>query len=111
MLQTSILNFPGPPMISLAVATNIIVGITGSASGGLGIALDALGSHYATLVNPEALHRIAAISSGGLDSLPHNGAIVTGLTVCGLTHKEGYKPVFWICVVATIIELVFDIAV
>ena len=109
MLQTAVLSIPGPPLISFAVATNIIVGITGSASGGLGIALDALGSHYATLVNPEALHRIAAISSGGLDSLPHNGAIVTGLTVCGLTHKEGYKPVFWICVVAPIIALVFAI--
>ncbi|UJL45525.1 GntP family permease [Virgibacillus sp. NKC19-16] len=109
MLQNAILDIPGHPLISFAIATNIIVGITGSASGGLGIALDTLGSHYATAVDPEALHRIAAISSGGLDSLPHNGAVVTGLTVAGLTHKEGYKPVFWICVVAPIVALTFAI--
>lgn len=108
-LQSIILSIPGHPLISFSIATNIIVGLTGSASGGLGIALDALGEHYATLVNPEALHRIAAISSGGLDSLPHNGAVVTGLTVAGLTHKEGYRPVFWICCIAPLIALVFAI--
>ncbi len=106
MMQQAIAGIPGHPLISFAIATNIIVGITGSASGGLGIAFDALGEHYASLVNPEALHRIAAISSGGLDSLPHNGAVVTGLTVAGLTHKEGYKPVFWICCVAPLVALV-----
>lgn len=106
MMQSAILSIPGHPLISFAVATNIIVGITGSASGGLGIALDTLGEHYATQVNPEALHRIASISSGGLDSLPHNGAVVTGLTVAGLTHKEGYKPVFWICCIAPLLALV-----
>lgn len=107
VLQNAILNIPGHPLISFAIATNIIVGITGSASGGLGIAMETLGGHYATLVDPEALHRIATISSGGLDSLPHNGAVVTGLTVAGLTHKEGYKPVFWICCIAPIIALIF----
>lgn len=109
VLAGAVMNIPGHPLISFAIATNIIVGITGSASGGLGIALEALGSHYATLVNPEALHRIASISSGGLDTLPHNGAVVTGLAVAGLTHKEGYKPAFWICVVFPIIALVFAI--
>lgn len=109
MLQDAIFNIPGHPLISFAIAINIIVGITGSASGGLGIAMDTLGGHYATLVDPEALHRIATISSGGLDSLPHNGAVVTGLTVAGLTHKEGYKPVFWICCIAPLIALIFAI--
>lgn len=109
IMKTAILDIPGNPLISLAIATNIIVGITGSASGGLGIAMEALGEHYSNLVNPEALHRIAAISSGGLDSLPHNGAVVTGLTVAGLTHKEGYRPVFWICCIAPLVALVFAI--
>ncbi|MDX1728189.1 MAG: GntP family permease, partial [Pseudoalteromonas tetraodonis] len=78
--------------------------ITGSASGGLSIALDALGSIYIQQANDlgislETLHRIASIACGGLDSLPHNGAVITLLAICGMTHKDSYKDIF-VCTLA-----------
>jgi H+/gluconate symporter-like permease len=87
------------PLLNAAVMVNIIAGITGSASGGLSIALDIFGQHWlaataAANIPPEVLHRIVAMASGGLDSLPHNGAIITILAVCGLTHRESYKDIF-----------------
>ncbi|KAA2214817.1 GntP family permease [Teichococcus oryzae] len=90
---------PGTPTISLAIAVNALAGITGSASGGLSIALDTLGSTYLARANelgisPDLLHRIAAIASGGFDSLPHNGAVISLLTITGLTHRESYKDIF-----------------
>ena len=78
----------------LAIATNVLAALTGSASGGLTIALDALGATYLRLaaetgIDP-LMHRIAVIGSGTLDSLPHNGAVVTLLAVCGSTHRKSY---------------------
>ncbi|MCE0732436.1 hypothetical protein LWH48_06420 [Halomonas sp. G15] len=110
LMKVALLDIPGHPLISFAVAVNVLVGITGSASGGLGIALDALATQYLPLVNAEALHRIATISSGGLDALPHSGAVVTMLMVMGLSHREGYRPIFFLAVVAPIIALAFAIA-
>lgn len=86
------------PLISEAISVSALAGITGSASGGLSIALGALGDTYlqtatAMGISPEALHRIAAIACGGLDSLPHNGAVITLLAVTGLTHKESYADI------------------
>ena len=77
-----LLNIKGNPLISEAVAINLLAGATGSASGGMGIALEALGAQYydiaiQTGISPEAFHRIAALASGGLDALPHNGAVLT----------------------------------
>src|SRR5690606_19082588 len=68
------------------------------ASGGLTIALEALGSTYAEMaaqfgINPEWMHRLASMASGGFDSLPHNGAVITLLTICGLSHKQSYKDI------------------
>lgn len=84
-LQTCFFSNPGNPLISLSVAVNLLAGATGSASGGMGIALEALGAKYMELakstgIDPQAFHRIASLSSGGLDTLPHNGAVLTFLT-------------------------------
>ncbi|MFC1597552.1 GntP family permease [Planctomycetota bacterium] len=89
---------PGNPLISEAVAVNVLSGITGSASGGMSIALETLGDTYYQLgtqagVSPELMHRIAAMASGGLDTLPHNGAVITLLTISGLTHRDSYKDI------------------
>ncbi len=97
--------------MSLAVATNILAALTGSASGGLTIALDALGSTYMRLaaetgLSPALMHRVAVIGSGTLDSLPHNGAVVTLLSVCGVTHKEGYLDIVMTAIVGALIALV-----
>lgn len=97
-VQTALLSIPGTPLLSIAVATSVLAGITGSASGGLSIALGALGDTYAQIaaetgISPEAFHRIAVMACGGLDSLPHNGAVITLLNICGLTHRESYMDI------------------
>lgn len=94
-LANFVMGIKGSPLISQAVAVNILAGATGSASGGMGIALAALGEKYMELsvstgISPEAFHRIASLASGGLDTLPHNGAVLTLLAVTGMTHKESY---------------------
>jgi H+/gluconate symporter-like permease len=105
-----VLGIGGGPLVSLAVATNLLAGLTGSASGGLTIALDALGGTYMQLaaqhgIDPALLHRVAVMSSGTLDSLPHNGAVVTLLAVCGSTHRESYRDLVVVSIVGAIIAL------
>lgn len=88
-------NIPGSPLISLAIAVNVLCGATGSASGGLGITLSALADQYIIMAQSagiplEVMHRIAAIAASAMDTVPHNGAILTLLAVTGMTHKESY---------------------
>ena len=105
-----VLGVGGGPLVSLAVATNLLSGLTGSASGGLTIALDALGETYMQLaaqhgIDPGLLHRVAVMSSGTLDSLPHNGAVVTLLAVCGSTHRESYRDLVIVSILGALIAL------
>ena len=98
----------GMPLFNVALMVNILAGITGSASGGLSIALDIFGQHFlaetaAVGIPAEVVHRIAAMASGGMDSLPHNGAVITTLAICGLTHREAYKDMFAITILKVII--------
>ncbi|TQS70920.1 GntP family permease [Rhodobacteraceae bacterium] len=95
--------FPQNPVASLAVAVNVLAGITGSASGGMSIALNALGAQFAAMgqaqgVSMELMHRVTALSSGGFDALPHNGAVITLLAITGLTHKKSYGDIFVVAV-------------
>lgn len=108
LLKNAMLNMPGSILFSEAVAVNVLAGATGSASGGMSIALEALAPRYLEIansigLNPEYLHRIASLSSGGLDTLPHNGAVLTLLAVSNCTHKESYLD---ICVTTCIIPVV-----
>ena len=88
-------SIPGSPLIGGAIAVSVIAGMTGSASGGQAIALPLLAPHYMDMgVNAEALHRTVAISSGALDSLPHNGYVVTTIrSICGESHQDAYGAV------------------
>ncbi len=105
-----LLTLPMHPIISLSVATNIMAAITGSASGGLGIILETMAPKYLALgLSPDLIHRIAAMSSGAFDAMPHNGAVITMLAVAGLTHVNAYKHIFWGHVIATTIALFFAI--
>jgi H+/gluconate symporter-like permease len=102
---------PGNPLISLAVAVNILAGITGSASGGMSIALQTLGDRYLELaqlsgISPELMHRVTSIATGGLDALPQNGAVITLLTICKLTHRQSYGDIFVVGVIVPILALV-----
>jgi len=87
------------PLISSAASINLLAGVTGSASGGLTIALESIGGVLreradAANISPELLHRVAAMSSCGLDTLPHNGVVITLLLICGLSHRQAYLDVF-----------------
>jgi H+/gluconate symporter-like permease len=107
-----LLNLPGHPIVSLSVAVNLMAGITGSASGGLGIVLETLAPKYLALgLSPELVHRIAVISAGAFDALPHNGVVITSLAVCGLTHKNAYKHIWFTHVVATLLALIVIIPI
>ena len=103
-------NLGGNPLISFASATTLIARATGSGSGGIGIAMEVFAQKYMDLgVNPEVLHRIAAIACNGLDTLPHNSMVITCLAACGMTHKESYKPIFITSVCITLIGLAFAV--
>jgi H+/gluconate symporter-like permease len=111
LVREWVLGIGGGPLVSLAVATNLLAALTGSASGGLTIALDALGGTYLQLaqqygIDPALLHRVAVISSGTLDSLPHNGAVVTLLAVCGSTHRESYRDIVVVGILGALLALV-----
>ncbi len=110
MVREWVLGIGGGPLVSLAVATNVLAALTGSASGGLTIALEALGPTYMALaaqqgIDPGLLHRVAVIGAGTLDSLPHNGAVVTLLAVCGVTHRQGYLHIVMACIVGALVAL------
>jgi len=95
------------PLVNGAVTTSILAGVTGSASGGMGIALGAMGEHLnraiaAANIPPEVMHRVVAMASGGMDTLPHNGAVITLLAVTGLTHKQSYGDIFAITIIKTL---------
>ncbi|MEC3884271.1 GntP family permease [Halobacillus sp. HZG1] len=113
-LTQLLMGIKGNPLISEAIAVNVLAGATGSASGGMGIALEALGSKYYEIamntgISPEAFHRVASLSSGGLDALPHNGAVLTLFAITGMTHKDSYKDIFVVAVLIPVISVAFVI--
>jgi H+/gluconate symporter-like permease len=105
-------HLPGHELIGAAIAVSVIAGLTGSASGGQAIALPLVAPHYLDQgVDPEELHRIVSISSGALDSLPHNGYVVTTIrAICGETHQAAYGPMAVLTVVVPLIGLCIAIA-
>lgn len=105
-----LLTLPMHPIVSLSIATNMMAGITGSASGGLGIILETLAPKYLALgLSPDLIHRVATMSAGCFDALPHNGVVITFLAVTGLTHVNAYKHIWWGHIVATVIALLIVI--
>lgn len=98
-------------LVTAILSTSGISGLTGSASGGLTIALETFGEDLAAAaavqdISPEVMHRATAMASTGFDSLPHNGAIITVLLVCGLSHRESYKDIGVVTVIAPVLGLV-----
>ena len=114
LVRDYVLNIsPGNPLVSEAVAVTTLAGITGSASGGMSIALSTLGETYKQLaetagISPDLLHRVASMAAGGFDTLPHNGAVITLLAITKLTHRTSYADIF---VVAVLIPLIATITV
>jgi H+/gluconate symporter-like permease len=115
VIQNGVFNASSNPLVSEAVAVNVLSGITGSASGGLSIALEVMGNHYLQLaqnlgISPEMLHRIASMASGGMDTLPHNGAVITLLAITGLTHRQSYKDIFVVTILKTVTVFILAFA-
>lgn len=108
IIRDGIFGISENALVASAVSTSVISGITGSASGGMSIALNAFGEDLQSLadvqgISHEVMHRITAMASGGLDSMPHNGAVITLLLVCGMTHREAYKDVGMITLVIPVL--------
>jgi H+/gluconate symporter-like permease len=115
LVRDWVMSIEGGPLVSLALSTNVLAALTGSASGGLTIALDALGGTYMRIaaeqgIDPAVMHRVAVIGAGTLDSLPHNGAVVTLLAICGSTHRQSYLDIVMVAIVGALIALVVVIA-
>lgn len=115
-IQGAVLGVSQHPLVAEAAAINVLAGITGSASGGLSIALDVMGKRFLELaqaqnISPELLHRIASMASGGMDTLPHNGAVITLLAIAGLTHRQSYLDIFAITILKTIVVFALAFAV
>ncbi|MCD8299661.1 MAG: GntP family permease [Clostridiales bacterium] len=109
IIQTFVLSFTAMPLLSEVLSVNVLCGMTASASGGLGAALEAMGDTFLSYgIDPGVLHRVASIASGGLDNLPYNGATVTVLALCGMTHKDSYLDMF---VVAMVIPIVTSLII
>ncbi len=112
VLRDAVLTIaPDNPLISVSIAVNLLAGITGSASGGMSIALQTLGETWLAMgqaagIAPELLHRVTTIATGGLDALPHNGAVITLLGICGLNHRQSYADIFVVAVAIPVLALV-----
>jgi H+/gluconate symporter-like permease len=112
MIRQGLLDLSGThPLITVAVSVNVFAGITGSASGGLSIALQTLSSSYLEMarqaqISPALMHRVISVAAGCLGSLPHSGAVITLLGICGLTHRESYKDLFVVALLVPAIALV-----
>lgn len=107
VVRDSIFNMGANAIITSVVTVSITAGLTGSSSGGMTVALNALGDELREMaiaddISLEVMHRLTAMASGGLDTLPHSGAVVTLLIVCGLTHKQSYKDLAVITIVGPV---------
>ena len=106
-----ILTVDLPPLLSIFASVSVVSGIVGSSSGGLQIFMQTLAPKYLEMgVEPEVLHRIATIASGGFDSLPHCGAVIAMLMIMGLTHKQAYKDLFVVTVLIPVVAVLCSIA-
>ncbi len=111
----ALMGISSNPLITTAISSSVLAGITGSASGGVSIALEAFGQTFmdqavARGIDIQVLHRVAAVACGGLDSLPHNGAVITLLGITGMTHKESYAHLGMVTVVIPTIAAMVIIA-
>ncbi|MFZ2088737.1 MAG: hypothetical protein WAU47_09195, partial [Desulfobaccales bacterium] len=99
------------PLVSLALSVGTLAGITGSASGGMSIVLQAMGTKFLEMaaaagISLDLMHRVTAIAAGGLDCLPHGGAVITLLQICNLNHRQSYFDIFAVAVAGPVLALI-----
>jgi H+/gluconate symporter-like permease len=109
VVSGAVLGLSALPLLSEVVSVNLLCAMTASASGGLSAALEVMGDTFLKSgIDPQVLHRLASICSGGLDNLPYNGATVTVIALCGMTHKKSYLDMF---MVATVVPIIASIVI
>jgi H+/gluconate symporter-like permease len=113
IVREAMTHLTSNPVLLTFISVSTLAGITGSASGGLSIALSTISEQLvatakATGVSVDLLHRVAAMASGSFDTLPHNGAVITLLSICGLNHRQSYFDIF---IVSSVITAAATIAV
>lgn len=109
MVSGAVLGLSALPLLSEVISVNLLCAMTASASGGLSAALEVMGDTFLQSgIDPQVLHRLASICSGGLDNLPYNGATVTVIALCGMTHKKSYLDMF---MVATVIPIIASLVI
>jgi H+/gluconate symporter-like permease len=111
IVRDAVFSIRGGPLVSLTIAMNVLAGLTGTASGGMAIVLNAFGDNFMRLatehgIDPQLMHRVTTISAGTLDALPHNGTVLLLLQISGLTHRESYLDMVMTVIVSCIIGLV-----
>jgi len=111
LVRDAVFSVQGGPLVSLALSMNVLAGLTGTASGGMAIVLNAFGADFMRLaiehrIDPDLMHRITTMSAGTLDALPHNGTVLLLLQISGLTHRESYLDMVMTVIVSCIIALV-----
>lgn len=105
-VKLAIVSLSIPSLFKVAISTTLLAGIVGSSSGGTAIALDVLSKEFLAMnINPEVLHRVMIMAAGGLDSLPHCGAVITLLSVCRLNHRQSYFDLAAMTVVAPLVAV------
>ncbi|WP_035693978.1 GntP family permease [Bradyrhizobium liaoningense] len=110
LVRDAVFSVQGGPLVSLALSMNVLAALTGNASGGMAIVLNAFGADFMRLatdyhIDPELMHRITTMSAGTLDALPHNGTVLLLLQISGLTHRESYLDMVMTVIVSCIIAL------
>jgi H+/gluconate symporter-like permease len=111
LIRDAVFDMGGNALVTSVASTSITAALTGSSSGGMTIALNAFGEQLRTMaidqgISLEAMHRLTAIAAGGLDTLPHSGAVVTLLLVCGMTHRQSYKDLAFVTIVAPVATVI-----
>ncbi len=111
VVRDAVMSVPGGPLASIVVSMNVLAGLTGTASGGMAITLNALGDTFMRLaaeqgIDPALMHRLTTLSAGTLDALPHNGTVLLLLQICRLTHGDSYLDMVMTVIVGVIISLV-----
>jgi len=110
VVRDAVFSIPGGPLVSVTVAMNVLAGLTGTASGGMAIVLNAFGDNFVDLatkhgIDLQLMHRLTTVSAGTLDALPHNGTVLLLLQISGLTHRESYFDMVMTVIVGCIIGL------
>ena len=116
VVRDAVFNVGGNALVTSVLSTSVTAAITGSSSGGMTIALNAFGDQLRTMAEDqgmslEAMHRLTAMAAGGLDTLPHSGAVVTLLLVCGLTHRQSYKDIGMVTIVGPVLAVAILVGV